>query len=98
MFKWFKFKEKWLDPLVWIIIVIVLLLSDCTNAPIQKQGIRQGVIDYHELIEPLGTKHLYKIEPIVGKSYYCINHEAPEIIYEVDGTKRVKRWSGFKFR
>ena len=53
---------------------------------------------FEELIEPLGTKHLYKKEPLVSKSYYCINHEAPEIIYEIDGSKRVRRWSGHDWR
>ena len=91
-------KEEWKLFTGWLILIIVLLLSDCTNAPIHNQVIRQGVIDYHELIEPLGTKHKYKKEPIVDKSYYCLNHEAPEIIYEIDGTKRIRRWTGPDFR
>ena len=90
-------KDEWKLFTGWVIIVTLLLLSDCTSAPIHNQVIRHGVIDYHELIEPLGTKHLYKTEPIVGKSYYCINHEAPEIIYEIDGTLRVRRWSGYNW-
>ena len=91
-------KEEWKLFTGWLILIIVLLLSDCTNAPIHNQVIRQGVIDYHELIEPLGTKHLYKTEPIIDKSYYCLIHEAPEIIYEIDGTKRIRRWTGPDFR
>jgi hypothetical protein len=53
---------------------------------------------FEELIEPLGTKHKYKKEPLVGKSYYCLNHEAPEVVYELNGNKRVRRWSGHDWR
>ena len=74
----------------WIISTII----SCTTAPIHKQVIRHGVIDYYELVEPLGTKHLYKVEPIVDKTYYCLIHEAPEVIYESDGIKKIRRWSG----
>ena len=92
-------KEEWKLFIGWLLLVILLLASDCTNAPIHRQAIRHGVIDYYELIEPLGTKHLYKKEPLVGKSYYCINHEAPEIIWEDShGIKRVRRWSGHDWR
>jgi hypothetical protein len=78
----------------WIMVSII----SCTTAPIQKQVIRHGVIDYYELIEPLGTKHLYREEPIVDKIYYCLIHEVPEIIYKIDGTKRVRRWVVSKWR
>jgi len=78
----------------WIMISII----SCTTAPIHKQVIRHGVIDYYELIEPLGTKHLYREEPIVDKIYYCLIHEVPEIIYKIDGTKRVRRWVVSKWR
>ena len=74
----------------WIMFSII----SCTTAPINKQVIRHGVIDYYELVEPLGTKHLYKVEPIVDKTYYCLIHEAPEVIYESDGIKKIRRWSG----
>ena len=85
-------KEEWKLFWGWVIIVILLLLSGCshTTPPIK--------IEFYELIEPLGTKHKYRKEPLVGKSYYCINHEAPEIIYELDGSKRVRRWSGHDWR
>ena len=75
-----------------ILLVILLLASDCTGAPsptIQKT---------YELIEPLGTLHRYKKEPLVGKSYYCLIHEYPETIYVVDDIKRVRRWSGYDWR
>ncbi len=85
-------KEEWKLFWGWVIIVILLLLSGCSHTTPSPQVI------YYELIEPLGTKHKYKKEPIVDKSYYCLNHEAPEIIYEIDGTKRVRRWSGHNFR
>ena len=49
------------------------------------------------LIEPLGTKHKYRKKPVVDKSYYCIIHEAPEVIYKVDSTLRVRRWSGYNW-
>ncbi len=82
----------------WLLLVLLLLSSDCTGAPIHSQAIRHGVIDYYELVEPLGTKHLYRKEPLVGKSYYCLIHEAPEIIYVIKDTKRVRRWSGHDWR
>jgi hypothetical protein len=78
----------------WIMFTII----SCTDVPIDKQVIRHGVIDYYELIEPLGTKHLYRVEPIVNKDkiYYCLIHESTEIIYRLDSdtilTKRVRRW------
>ena len=91
-------KEEWKLFTGWLLLVIVLLLSDCTNAPNGAINIPYKQPIRYELIEPLGTKHLYKKEPIVGKSYYCLNHEAAEIIYEIDGTKRVRRWSGHNWR
>ena len=75
---------------------IIFSMISCTGAPIHNQVIHHGVIDYYELIEPLGTKHLYRVEPIVDKTYYCLTHEAAEIIYRLDSdsilTKRVRRW------
>jgi len=91
-------KEEWKLFTGWLLLVILLLLSDCTNAPNGAINIPYTPPIRYELIEPLGTKHLYKKEPLVGKSYYCINHEAPEIIYELDGSKRVRRWSGHDWR
>jgi len=91
-------KEEWKLFSGWLILVIVLLLSDCTNAPNGAINIPYTEPIRYELIEPLGTKHLYKKEPIVDKSYYCLIHEAAEIIYEIDGTKRVRRWSGHNWR
>ena len=85
-------REEWKLFFGWLIFVILLLSSECTSAP------NTTIPSTYELIEPLGTKHLYKKEPLVGKSYYCINHEAPEIIYELDGSKRVRRWSGHDWR
>ena len=79
----------------WIMFSII----SCTTAPIHNQVIRHGVIDYYELIEPLGTKHLYREEPIVNedKIYYCLIHESTEIIYRLDSdsilTKRIRQWS-----
>ena len=76
----------------WVIIVILLLSSECTSAPnITNKNIT------HELIEPLGTKHKYRKKPVVDKSYYCLIHEAPEVIYKVDSTLRVRRWSGYNW-
>jgi len=92
-------KDEWKIFTGWLLLVIILLLSDCNSAPIDKQVIRHGVIDYYELIEPLGTKHLYREEPIVNedKIYYCLIHESTEIIYRLDSdsilTKRIRRWS-----
>ena len=77
----------------WIISTII----SCTTAPINKQVIRHGVIDYYELVEPLGTKHLYRTEPLIDKTYYCLIHEVPEVIYRLDTdnilTKRVRRFN-----
>ena len=92
-------KDEWKIFTGWLLLVIILLLSDCNSAPIDKYVIRHGVIDYYELIEPLGTKHLYREEPIVNedKIYYCLIHESTEIIYRLDSdsilTKRIRRWS-----
>ena len=88
-------KEEW--KLFWgyMVIIFLLLLSqcNCTSAPIGSTGTTT-----YELIEPLGTLHRYKKEPLVGKSYYCLIHEAPEIIYVVEDTKRVRRWTGYDWR
>ena len=84
-------REEWKLFWGWIVLVILLLLSGCTSAPI-------NVSSTYELVEPLGTKHKYRKEPIVDKSYYCIIHEVPEIIYEIDGTKRVRQWTGHNWR
>ena len=85
-------KDEWKLFFSWVVIITLLLLSECTSAPnITNKNIT------HELIEPLGTKHEYRKKPIVDKSYYCLIHEAAEIIYEVDGILRVKRWSGYNW-
>ena len=60
-------KEEWKLFYAWLLLVIILLSSDCTGAPV-------SVPPIYELVEPLGTKHLYRKEPLVGKSYYCIIH------------------------
>ena len=91
-------KEEWKLFTGWLILVIVLLLSDCTNAPNGAINIPYKPPIRYELIEPLGTKHSYKEEPLVDKSYYCLIHEAPEIIYVIEDTKRVRRWSGHDWR
>ena len=65
-------KEEWKLFTGWLLLVIVLLLSDCTNAPNGAINIPYKQPIRYELIEPLGTKHLYKKEPIVDKSYYCL--------------------------
>ena len=77
----------------WIMFSII----SCTTVPIHKQVIRHGVIDYYELVEPLGTKHLYRTEPLIDKTYYCLIHEVPEVIYRLDTdnilTKRVRKFN-----
>ena len=90
-------KDEW--KLFWgyTVIIFLLLLSDCSctlasidtiNAPSQ----------LYELVEPLGTIHKYRQQPLVDKPYYCLIHEYPEIIYVVDNTKRVRQWSGHDWR
>ena len=91
-------KEEWKLFSGWLILVIILLASDCTNAPNGAINIPYKQPIRYELIEPLGTKHKYRKEPIVDKSYYCLIHEVPEIIYEIDGTKRVRQWTGHSWR
>ena len=54
----------------WIMFSII----SCTTAPIRKEVIRHGVVDYYELVEPLGTKHLYRTEPLIDKTYYLLQH------------------------
>ncbi len=78
----------------WIMFTII----SCTTAPINKQVIRHGVVDYYELTEPLGTKHLYRTEPLVDKTYYCLIHNSAEIIWMDNGVKKVRRWTGPKWR
>ena len=89
-------KDEWKLFSGWVIIVSLLLLSECTSAP--NTRIPSNKYITHELIEPLGTKHKYRKKPIVDKSYYCLIHEVPEIIYEIDGTKRVRQWTGHSWR
>ena len=88
-------KEEW--KLFWgyMVVIFLLLLSqcNCTSAPIGSIGTTT-----YELIEPLGTLHRYRKEPLVGKSYYCLIHKYPEIIYVVEGTKRVRLWTGHDWR
>ena len=85
-------KDEWKLFFSWLVIVTLLLLLECTSAP----NITNKYIT-HELIEPLGTKHKYRKKPIVDKSYYCLIHEAAEIIYEVDGVLRVRQWTGYNW-
>ena len=87
-------KNQYRFILFFVLGWIMFSILSCTAVPIRKEVIRHGVIDYYELVEPLGTKHLYREEPIVDKIYYCLIHEVPEIIYESDGKKRIRRWIG----
>ena len=88
-------KVEWKLFTGWVIIVTLLLLSECTSAPNTRIPSNKNIT--HELIEPLGTKHKYRKKPIVDKSYYCLIHEYPEIIYEIDGVLRVRQWSGYNW-
>ena len=91
-------KKEWKLFTGWILLVILLLLSDCTNAPNGAINIPYTPPITYELVEPLGTKHKYRKKPIVDKSYYCFIHEAPEIIWEDRGAMKVRQWTGYKFR
>ena len=91
-------KEEWKLFTGWLILVIILLASDCTNAPNGAINIPYKQPIRYELVEPLGTKHSYREQPLVGKSYYCFIHEAPEIIWEDRGVKKVRRWNGYDWR
>ena len=91
-------REEWKLFTGWLLLVIVLLLSDCTNAPNDRINIPYKQPVRYELIEPLGTKHLYREQPLVDKSYYCFIHEAPEIIWEDRGIMKVRTYTGPKFR
>ena len=85
-------KDEWKLFFGWVVIVSLLLLSECAPPP---NTTNKNIT--HELIEPLGTKHKYRKKPVVDKSYYCLIHEAPEVIYKVDSTLRVRRWSGYNW-
>ena len=85
-------QDEWKLFWGWVVIVSLLLLSGCAPAP---NTTNKHIT--HELIEPLGTKHKYRKKPVVDKSYYCLIHEAPEVIYKVDSTLRVRRWSGYNW-
>ena len=90
-------KDHYRFILFFVLGWIMFSIISCTTVPIHKQVIRHGVIDYYELVEPLGTKHLYRVEPIVNKIYYCLIHETAEIVYRLDTdtilTKRVRRFN-----
>ena len=73
-------------------------IISCSNAPIQSHSIKHGVIDYHELIEPLGTKHLYRSKPVVDKTLYCLIHNSAETIWLDRGIKKVRRYTGPRWR
>ena len=90
-------REEWKLFTGWLLLVIVLLLSDCTNAPNDRINIPYKQPVRYELIEPLGTKHSYREQPLVGKSYYCFIHEAPEIIWDDRGVMKVRRYTGPKW-
>ena len=91
-------REEWKLFTGWLLLVIVLLLSDCTNAPNDRINIPYKQPIRYELVEPLGTKHSYREQPLVDKSYYCFIHEAPEIIWEDRGIMKVRTYTGSKFR
>ena len=82
--------HEWKLFYAWLLLVIILLFVECTKVSVVTNI---EPITY-KLIEPLGTVHEYKKEPLIGKSYYCLTHEAPEVIWESDETKRVRRYSG----
>ena len=84
-------QDEWKLFFGWLLLVLLLLSSDCTSAP-------SIVPTTYELVEPLGTIHRYRKMPLVGKSYYCLTHEYPEIIYVIEDTKRVRRWTGYDWR
>tara|TARA_Y100001963_G_scaffold122031_1_gene171074 strand:- start:43 stop:363 length:321 start_codon:yes stop_codon:yes gene_type:complete len=70
----------------WVISSVII---NCTQAPPIDVPIKT-----YELVGQLGTVHIYKEEPLVGKAYYCTVHKYPEVIYLVNDSKRVRRWSG----
>ena len=90
-------KEDWKLVSGWLILVFILLSSECTGAPNGAINIPYKPPVRYELIEPLGTKHTYREQPFVGKSYYCFIHEAPEIIWEDRGVMKVRRYTGPKW-
>ena len=90
-------KEEWKLFSGWLILVFILLSSECTGAPNGAINIPYKPPVRYELIEPLGTKHSYREQPLVDKSYYCFIHEAPEIIWEDRGVMKVRRYTGPKW-
>ena len=90
-------KEEWKLLSGWLILVFILLSSECTGAPNGAINIPYKPPVRYELIEPLGTKHSYREQPLVDKSYYCFIHEAPEIIWEDRGVMKVRRYTGPKW-
>ena len=91
-------REEWKLFWGWLILVILLLASGCTSSPSGAIVIPYKPPVRYELVEPLGTKHTYREQPLVGKSYYCFIHEAPEIIWEDRGIMKVRTYTGPKFR
>ena len=90
-------KEEWKLFSGWLILVFILLSSECTGAPNGAINIPYKPPVRYELIEPLGTKHSYREQPLVDKSYYCFIHEAPEIIWDDRGVMKVRRYTGPKW-
>ena len=90
-------KDEWKLFIGYLIIVILLLLSGCTTAPNGAFNIPYKPPIRYELVEPLGTKHTYREQPLVGKSYYCFIHENPEIIWEDRGIMKVRTYTGPKW-
>ena len=90
-------KDEWKLFIGYVIIVILLLLSGCTSAPNGAFNIPYKPPIRYELVEPLGTKHTYREQPLVGKSYYCFIHEAAEIIWEDRGVMKVRTYTGPKW-
>ena len=91
-------KDEW--KLFWgyTVIIFLLLLSDCSCTLASSSNSINRPFQLYELVEPLGTIHKYRQQPLVDKPYYCLIHEYPEIIYVVDNTKRVRQWSGHDWR
>ena len=90
-------KDEWKLLIGWFVFVILLLLSGCTSSPNGAINIPYKQPIRYELIEPLGTKHTYREQPHVGKSYYCFIHENPEIIWEDRGIMKVRTYTGPKW-
>ena len=90
-------KEEWKLFWGWLILVVLLLSSECTSSPSGAIVLPYKEKSIYSITEPLGTIHRYRTKPIIiddkRLELYCIVHACPEIIIKLrTGEWRVRQW------